>query len=44
MEKFFSLTKKKYSADDVELKEYQLREQLLNSGHVDKHFKLKLQF
>lgn len=42
LEKFFSLTKKKYSADDVELKEYQLREQLLNSGHVDKHFKTDL--
>lgn len=43
LEKFFQLkTKIKYSAADIELKEYQLREQLLNSGHVNKRFKRDL--
>ena len=42
LEKFFRLTNNKYSADEIELKEYELREQLLNSGHVDKHFKTDL--
>ena len=41
LEKFFHLPKK-YSANDVENKEYTLREQLLNSGHVDKFFKKDL--
>jgi hypothetical protein len=43
LETFFQLkSKKKYSASDIELKEYQIREQLLSSGHVDKRFKRDL--
>lgn len=43
LEKFFQLkSKKKYSPGDIELKEYQIREQLLNSGHIDKRFKRDL--
>tara|TARA_B110000967_G_scaffold198635_1_gene231947 strand:- start:1483 stop:2757 length:1275 start_codon:yes stop_codon:yes gene_type:complete len=41
LEQFFHLPKK-YSANDVENKQYTLREQLLNSGHVDKFFKKDL--
>ena len=40
LENFFKLKKKqKYTVADIELKEYQIREQLLNSGHIDKRFK-----
>ena len=43
IEKFLHLSPKtKYTADDVEEKEYQLREQLLKSGHVNKRFKRDL--
>ena len=43
IEKFFRFNgKKKYSASDVELREYELREQLLNSGHINKRFKRDL--
>ena len=43
LEKFFQLqNKKKYTYEDVELKEYQIREQLLRSGHIDKRFKQDL--
>jgi hypothetical protein len=43
LEKFFKLKKnKKYTEEDIELKEYKLREQLLNSGHIDKVFKRDL--
>jgi hypothetical protein len=38
VEGFFKL-KSNYTSNDVELKEYQLREQLLNSGHIDKRLK-----
>jgi hypothetical protein len=43
LERFFQLhTKPKYTYEDVELKEYQIREQLLKSGHIDKRFKKQL--
>lgn len=43
IEKFFQLTPgKKYTADDIELKEYNIRDTLLSSGHIDKHFKQNL--
>jgi len=43
LEKFFKLNpKKQYSANDIETKEYTIREQLLTSGHVDKRFKADL--
>lgn len=43
IEQFFKIkSTAKYTAGDIELKEYQLREQLLNSGHVDKKFKRDL--
>jgi hypothetical protein len=43
LEKFFRLKpNSKYTAADVELKEYQIREQLLNSGHINKRFKRDL--
>ena len=43
IEKFFKLKKKTvYTVDDIELKETQIREQLLKSGHVDKRFKRDL--
>ena len=38
LERFFKL-KSTYNSNDVELKEYQIREQLLNSGHIDKRLK-----
>jgi len=41
LEKFFSLHGK-YTQDDVEGKEYKIREQLLNSGHINKRFKRDL--
>jgi len=38
LERFFKL-KSTYNSNDVELKEYQIREQLLKSGHIDKRLK-----
>jgi hypothetical protein len=43
LEKFFRLKPhSKYTASDVELKEYEIREQLLKSGYVNKRFKRDL--
>lgn len=43
IEKFFRLKPNhKYTESDIELKEYQIREQLLKSGHIDKTFKRDL--
>jgi hypothetical protein len=43
LETFFQLKpKSKYTAADIELKEYQIREKLLNSGHVNKRFQRDL--
>lgn len=43
METFFHLTSTtKYSASDIELREYKIREQLLSSGHIDKKLKRDL--
>jgi hypothetical protein len=43
IERFFQLKPRlKYTASDIEQKEYQIREQLLASGHVDKRFKRDL--
>ena len=43
IEQFFRLKPKtKYSASDIELKESQIRETLLNSGHINKRFKADL--
>jgi hypothetical protein len=43
LERFFKIkSTAKYTAGDIELKEAQLREQLLNSGHIDKKFKRDL--
>jgi hypothetical protein len=43
LEKFFRLKpNSKYTAADIELKEYQIREQLLNSGHINNRFKRDL--
>lgn len=41
LEQFFKL-KNKYSESDVEQKEYEIREQLLSSGHLNKKFKRDL--
>lgn len=41
IEKFLQL-KGKYDANDIELKEYDIREQLLSSGHVDRSLKREL--
>jgi hypothetical protein len=41
LEKFFKL-KKKYSESDVEYNEYEIRQQLLSSGHVQPRFKKDL--
>lgn len=41
LETFFSLNGK-YTQDDVEAKEYKIREQLLSSGHINKRFKRDL--
>lgn len=38
LERFFKL-KSNYTSNDVELKEYQIREQLLKSGHINKRLK-----
>lgn len=43
LEKFFRLkSNSNYTSNDVELKEYQIREQLLKSGHINKRFKRDL--
>ena len=43
IEQFFKLKpNSKYTASDIELKEYNIRETLLNSGHVNKRFKTNL--
>jgi len=43
IEAFFKFKpKNKYSADDVEQREYEIREQLLTSGHIDKRMKTDL--
>lgn len=43
LERFFQLKpNSKYSAGDIELKEYKIREVLLSSGHVNKRFKREL--
>lgn len=42
LEKFFKLTSKKYSEVDVDKREYEIREQLLSSGHVNKRLKRDL--
>ena len=43
IERFFKLDpKNKYTYSDVEMREYEIREQLLSSGHVDKKFKRDL--
>jgi hypothetical protein len=43
IETFFKFNnKKKYTAADIELREYELREQLLKSGHIGKPFKRDL--
>jgi hypothetical protein len=43
IEKFFKLKpNSKYTAADIELKEYEIREQLLKSGHINKRFKSDL--
>jgi len=43
VENFFKLKHNtKYTAADIELKEYEIREQLLKSGHINKRFKTDL--
>jgi hypothetical protein len=42
LEQFFKLKPPKYTAQDVELKEYKIRETLLASGNIDKRFKTGL--
>lgn len=43
LETFFKLKRRtNYSVADIELKEYEIREQLLNSGHIDKRLKRDL--
>ena len=43
LETFFKLNSKNtYKESEIELKEYQIREQLLKSGHIDKTFKRDL--
>ena len=43
LETFFRLKRRtKYKIADIELKEYEIREQLLNSGHIDKRMKRDL--
>lgn len=40
IEKFFNLkSNKEYTREDIESKEYRIREQLLHSGHIDKKIK-----
>ncbi len=43
LEKFFTLDpKQNYTTGDIELREYEIREQLLSSGHVKRQFKKDL--
>jgi len=42
LENFFKVRPKKYSFTDIEKREYEIREQLLSSGHIDKKFKREL--
>jgi hypothetical protein len=43
LETFFSLDpKQNYTSGDIELREYEIREQLLSSGHVKRNFKKDL--
>lgn len=42
LETFFKFKNKKYKETDVEEREYQIREQLLSSGHIQKKFKRDL--
>jgi len=43
LETFFQLKSgRKYTASDIELKEYNIRETLLSTGHIDKRFKQNL--
>lgn len=43
LETFFRLSQEnKYSISDIELREYEIREQLLSSGHIDKRLKRDL--
>ena len=40
LERFFQIKPNaKYSESDIELKEYNIREKLLSSGHIDKRFR-----
>jgi len=42
LENFFKFQPKKYSLDEIEKREYEIREQLLSSGHINKKFKRDL--
>ena len=42
LENFFKFQPKKYSLDEIEHREYEIREQLLSSGHINKKFKRDL--
>jgi hypothetical protein len=43
IERFFRFkSTTKYTEEDIELREYEIREQLLKSGHIDKRFKRDL--
>ena len=43
LENFFQIeSRRKYTASDIELKETQIRELLLSTGHIDKKFKSDL--
>jgi len=43
LENFFTMKRRtKYTVADIELKEYEIREQLLQSGHINKQFKRDL--
>ena len=43
LENFFTMKRRtKYTVADIELKEYEIREQLLQSGHIDKRVKRDL--
>ena len=39
LENFFQLKSKKYNSQQIEKREYEIREQLLSSGHINKKFK-----
>ena len=39
LENFFKFQPKKYSLDEIEKREYEIREQLLSSGHINKNLK-----